>query len=70
VLASATPKVIKTGAKAGQKSQANYDLDAAVIDEVRARVKDLLKSYPLYPELDLDYLLSALPAEEPVPAAG
>lgn len=70
VVASATPKVIKTGAKAGQKSQANYNLDEAVIDEVRARVKDLLKSYPLYPELDLDYLLSALPADEPVPAAG
>ena len=69
VVSHATPKVIKTGAKAGQASQANYDLAPAVVDEVRARVKDLLKSYPLYPELDLDYLLSALPADEPVPAA-
>ncbi len=69
VVASATPKVIQTGAKAGQRSQANYEIAPAVVAEVRARVKELLASFPLYPELDLDGLVSALPAEEPAPAA-
>ncbi len=61
VVAGATPRTIRTGAKAGQVSQANYDLAPAIVDEVRARVRDLLKSFPLYPELDLDTLVAALP---------
>ncbi len=69
VVSSATPRVLKQGAKAGQKSQANYDLDPALRDEVRARVRALLRSYPLYPELDLELLVSALPPEAHAPAA-
>lgn len=63
VLTSTQPKVIQQGAKAGQKSLANYTLDAGAAADVRARVKALLAAHPLYPELDLDYLVDALPAE-------
>jgi glycine hydroxymethyltransferase len=40
-------------------SKAKFDLPAAVADGARQRVADLLGRYPLYPEIDLDFVFSA-----------
>lgn len=59
VLSNVTPRVIEDGPRAGQVSKAKYNLDLAVIETARQRVQVLLDRYPLYPELDIDLLLSA-----------
>lgn len=40
-------------------SKAKFDLPGAVADSARQRVADLLSRYPLYPEIDLDFVLAA-----------
>jgi glycine hydroxymethyltransferase len=57
VLSGVTPTTITKGEQAGQKSLARYDLDAAKADEARQRIQDVLKPFPLYPELDLDRMV-------------
>jgi glycine hydroxymethyltransferase len=37
-------------------SKAKYDLDAAVVARARARVRELLAAFPLYPEIDARFL--------------
>ncbi|MEE8526631.1 MAG: glycine hydroxymethyltransferase [Thermoanaerobaculia bacterium] len=59
VLANTLPKPIKRGPKKGKTSQGKYIIDVDVVDQARQRVGDLLSRYPLYPELDLELLLSA-----------
>ncbi|OPZ20797.1 MAG: Serine hydroxymethyltransferase [candidate division BRC1 bacterium ADurb.BinA364] len=44
---------IASGANAGQPSKANFELDEAARASAAARVADLLKSFPLYPEIEL-----------------
>ena len=63
VLNATTPKTIQKGKKKGQPSRAGFTQDEAVCDEARGRIKTLLASYPLYPELDLDILLGAIREE-------
>jgi glycine hydroxymethyltransferase len=46
--------------KSGAKDKAKYSLDEAVCQQARGRVDDLLASYPLYPEIDLPFLLDGL----------
>lgn len=41
-------------AKTGQPSKANAQTDAAILEECRKRVDQLLGSYPLYPEIEID----------------
>jgi glycine hydroxymethyltransferase len=48
VLANVEPA---TTAK-GERSRARYTLPPAVAEQARARIGDLLRSYPLYPQLD------------------
>ena len=52
VLSNTTPGVTKDG----KKSQARYVLDQAARDEASARVRDVLVKYPVYPEIDLQFL--------------
>jgi glycine hydroxymethyltransferase len=54
ILANVQPAMTSTGTP----SLTKYHLDPAVADEARQRVRALLARYPLYPELDLDLLLS------------
>ena len=51
VLASTTPTQAKDGV-----SKAKYTIDAAAKSEALARVSALLSAFPVYRELDLDYL--------------
>ncbi len=65
VLANTKPATIQSGKNAGKPSKAKYEIDAAVVSEAGGRVHDLLKRYPLYPELDLDFLEKHFIAGEP-----
>lgn len=57
VLSNTTPALTSKG----EKSRANFILDAAIADEVKAGVEALLSGYPVYPELDLNLLRQAIP---------
>ncbi len=56
VLRGTKPGVIDKGEKAGQPSKIAYVLDAAAKSDAQAKVKALLSKYPVYPNLDLDFL--------------
>lgn len=58
VLTHVQPTNIDTGPQLGQTSKAHFSLDATLEKEARTCVGEILHSYPLYPELDLDLLLS------------
>ncbi|MBX3065408.1 MAG: glycine hydroxymethyltransferase [Anaerolineae bacterium] len=49
-----------TTTKSGELSRANYRLDAAISQEVTDRVQNLLKVYPVYPELDLELMTAVI----------
>lgn len=57
VLSNTKPERITQGARAGQESKARYCLDERVKTEVRERIQALLARFPVYPELDLAFLL-------------
>ncbi len=57
VLSNTRAGVIESGPNAGKPSKANYLLDEDARTEARDRVGSLLGQYPVYPELDLDFLL-------------
>lgn len=59
VLHAIKPRTIAKGPRAGERSQAKYDLDASAADQARTRVRDLLAGFPLYPEIDLGLMLAA-----------
>lgn len=61
VLAATKPRTITKGRQAGQPSKARATTDAGVIAAARRRVADLLDGFPLYPELDLEYLQRSFP---------
>ena len=48
--------------KSGARDKSKYTLDDAIRDQARARVDDLLRSYPVYPEIDLPFLQESLGA--------
>ena len=56
VLKNARPAILTKGEKAGQPSRNKAKAPKEVMDEARSRVHALLATYPLYPELDLDFL--------------
>lgn len=56
VLTAAEPKILKTGKNAGKKSKAKYSIDPQVIATAKKRVTELLSAYPVYPEIDLEFL--------------
>jgi glycine hydroxymethyltransferase len=45
---------------AGKQSRAKYNLSANIVAEARERISALLSNYVLYPELDLELLLSSV----------
>jgi glycine hydroxymethyltransferase len=56
VLAGTTAGIIKSGPNAGEHSKRLHVLDEKVRDQARARVKALLDRFPVYPQLDLEFL--------------
>ncbi len=58
VLSSAEPYVLSKGEKKGEISKNKARIKASIKEESKRRVKELLKRFPLYKELDLEYLLS------------
>lgn len=55
-LSNTTPTTIESGANAGKPSKAKYTIDPAAHQEAKQRVKALLDRFPVYPELDLEFL--------------
>ncbi len=49
----------QTDPQTHKKSLAKFDTSANAKDEALSRVKDLLSRYPVYPELDLEFLLDS-----------
>jgi glycine hydroxymethyltransferase len=56
VLSNTEATVITKGKNAGSPSKARYRTGPDAAEAARARVSDLLGGFPLYPELDLEYL--------------
>jgi glycine hydroxymethyltransferase len=56
LLAATEATTITRGKNAGSRSKARFRTDADALDTARGRVADLLDRFPLYPELDLEYL--------------
>ncbi len=59
VLEAAEPALIQKGDRGGQKSKAKYNIPGDIIKSVRANIEKLLTDFPVYPELDLEYLEKA-----------
>ena len=56
VLANTRPEISNSGENAGKPSKAKYSIDNKIKAEARARIKNLLDRYPVYPQLDLALL--------------
>ncbi len=56
VLDATKPEIIKEGPNAGKPSKREFILDVNVQNRQRARVRELLKRFPLYPNIDLELL--------------
>ena len=56
ILSATRPLKIRKGRSAGKPSQARYRVAGEALDAARSRVGDLLRQFPVYPELDLGYL--------------
>jgi glycine hydroxymethyltransferase len=54
VLANTKPALLK---KSNEKSQSKVEIDEQALDEAKKRVQGLLKRYPVYPDLDIDFLM-------------
>ena len=57
VLANTAPASIESGPNAGSVSKAKYSIKPAATAAARARIAELLGRFPVYPELDLGFLL-------------
>ena len=56
LLSGSRPTKITKGRNAGSVSKARYRTDEAALTEAKSRIGDLLRRFPVYPELDLDFL--------------
>lgn len=64
VLGEAKPVVLTKGEKAGQISKNKAKVSKETMANAQKRVQDLLDRFPLYPELDLEFLQSEFPFVE------
>lgn len=64
VLANTKPTTITKGDHAGELSKARAETPLKIQEEARARVKNLLSKFVLYPELDLAFLTKHFPLTE------
>ena len=56
VIGNMKPGVIKSGKNAGAPSKIAYEIEDQVVETASSRVKALLDRFPLYPELDLEFM--------------
>lgn len=56
VLSNTHPSRIAKGKNAGKHSKARYHTEPEALETAQNRVTDLLDRFPVYPELDLDFL--------------
>jgi glycine hydroxymethyltransferase len=56
VLGHTKPTTTTKGANAGKPSKAKYTVDEGICEVAHGRVRDLLSRFPLYPNLDLEFL--------------
>ncbi len=56
LLSGSRPTRITKGRSAGTLSKARYRTDGSALSEASSRVADLLGRFPVYPELDLEFL--------------
>jgi len=56
IIKNTKPSVIKKGKNDGKLSKAKFDISEEVVANAKARVKILVDKYPVYPELDLDFM--------------
>ncbi len=56
VLSRTTPKILSKGKNAGKPSRVKYMIDPSAVEQAKDRVHALLDSFPVYPEIDLDFL--------------
>lgn len=64
VLRNAHPVKLTKGEKAGQLSKNKAKAPDEIMKEAKDRVQKLLTAYPLYPELDLDFLETEFPLSD------
>ncbi|MGM0432113.1 MAG: glycine hydroxymethyltransferase [Spirochaetota bacterium] len=56
VLGATSPRTLTKGKNAGKPSKAKYVIDSQVVKEAQGRISSLLARFPVYPNLDLDFL--------------
>jgi glycine hydroxymethyltransferase len=56
VLSATAPEISASGENAGKPSKAKYTIGASVKKQARLRVREILVSFPVYPQLDLEFL--------------
>lgn len=56
VLKNTSPALIESGENAGKPGKAKYQTEEAALREASSKCRDLLKRFPVYPQLDLDFL--------------
>lgn len=56
ILSNTKPVILKTGKNAGNASKVKFTITEGVSETAKARVKALLDTFVLYPELDLEFL--------------
>ncbi len=56
ILAGTRPRLIVRGKNKGQPSRSRWTIEESARAEARSRLTRLLEDYPLYPELDLEFL--------------
>ncbi len=56
VISGTSPALIENGANAGKPSKSNYVLDSSIRKQAREKVSALMGRFPVYPELDLEFL--------------
>lgn len=57
VISNTKPGVVENGPKAGKPSKIQYEVEPSARKEAEKRVEALLNRYPVYPELDLGFLM-------------
>lgn len=56
VLSNTQPAQIESGKNAGELSKAKYEIDPVAQNEAKTKLKKLLDVFPVYPQLDLEFL--------------
>ncbi len=70
VLSETRPAAPTASDSSPKRTKGQYELPASVVDAARARVRDLLKRHPVYPEIDLDLIASTAVGREALGDAG